>query len=581
MNAVAAVFGAASAQAARAAVSEMLDRMPERAAGHRVIVAGEGGVVGAAGGGPAFSTAAGAVLAGDLRLDNAADLRDELGLAPDVPDPVVVLEAFARWHDEFAAHLAGDFALVVLDRHQRRLIAVRDPLGVRPLFYRRGTTHVRCASELRALVAPGDGPDEGFLAEVLSGAIIDTEATAYLSVRRLPAGHALIATDADVRVVRYWEPPREPHAGSLSDHAERFRTVFDEAVRARCHGHARVGIQLSGGLNSASVFGAAHAGRLAAPVAGAVRFPWSADGEADPAAIAARRWSTDPLIVVQVDPASHDPASVATHAGIPDDPAGSPMLAPLQSALGTAGAEIVLTGFGGAQWWGGGPSEPAGARWSSFARPGLLKSIPHNLRRGAQRLMRGPLPSWIDPGFAARIDLRERLRRRRDTSGAPGETWRAMRRCLDSGEEAFRLERLDLLAVASGLEMRHPFYDRRLVDLAFAMPDAARLGGRTQRPARIEAMIDRLAPETALRPAGNDRSRLLVETARAAGVERYLRLPALSDLGWVNQREVAALAERVLTRGDAAAALPLFRIIAVEAWLSGVFGRAAARADSI
>lgn len=572
MNAVAAVFGGAEPQAAVAAVARMLDRMPDRAAGHRVIVAGEGGVIGAAGTAPVFSSAGGALLAGDLRLDNAGDLRSVLGLAADTAGAVVVLEAFARWRDDFAAHLLGDFALVLLDGHERRLIAARDPLGIRPLFYRRGTSHVRFASELRALVEPGDAPDEGFLAEVLVGEVTDLEATPYLSVRRLPAGHVLFATDSDVQVARYWEPPREPHSGSLSDHAERFRTTLDEAVRARCDGPGRVGVHLSGGLNSSSVFATIHANRFAAPVAGALRFPWAEADESEWTTIAARRWSTEPVTFAAVDPTAHDLASIVAQADIPDDPIGSPVFAPLQQALREAGTGLVLTGFGGADWWSGDPGQAPASRWPTFAREGLLPLIPAVVRRGARHLVRGPLPVWLNPAFGARVGLRERLRRRPDTSDAPSESWRVMRCRLDSGEIAFRKERLDRLAVASGLEMRHPFHDRRLVDLAFATPVAAHVEDRSHRAAMVAAMKPRLAPETASRTTEADRSRLLVEAASAADVRTYLALPALADLGWVNQREVAVLVDRVLTHGDAAAAAPLWRLIAVEACLTKIFG---------
>jgi asparagine synthase (glutamine-hydrolysing) len=572
MNAVAAVFGAAPPQAARAAVARMLDRMPERAAGHRVVLAGEYGVVGAAGKAPVFSSGGAALLAGDLRLDNAGGLRGVLGLAADAPAAVVVIEAFARWRDDFAAQLVGDFAVVMLDRQERRLIAVRDPLGIRPLFYRRGTSHVRIASELRALVEPGDDPDEGFLAEVLSGSINDVEATPYLSVRRLPAGHVLIATETDVRVARYWEPAPEPDSGSPSDHAERVRAAFDEAVRARCEGAAHVGVHLSGGLSSASVFGAIHANQFAAPVAGALRFPWPEADESEWTTIAARRWSTEPVVFVDVDPAGHDLASVAAHADIPDDPTGSPVFAPLQPALKGSGAGCVLTGFGGADWWSSGPEEASASGWRAFADGRLLPLIPAVVRRGARRLVRETLPAWVDPAFAARVGLRDRLRRRPDTSDAPGAGWRRMRLRLGSGEEAFRKERLDRLAVASGLELRHPFYDRRVVELAFAMPDAADTGDRTHHEAMVTAMSERLAPDTASRTARPDWSRLLVEAASAPDVQRYLSFPALSDRGWVNQREVASLVERVRAHGDAAAAAPLWRVIAVEACLTDIFG---------
>lgn len=599
MNAVAAVFGAADAQAARTAVSLMLDRMPERAAGHRVVVAGDGGVIGAAGSSPAFGSKPDcALLAGDLRLDNAVDLRRALGLPADAPDPVIALEAFARWGDAFGAQLAGDFALVLLDRRERRCVAVRDPLGIRPLYYRPGTSHVRCASELRALVEPGDALDEGFLAEVLSGGIVDGEGTPYLSVRRVPAGHALIADGHGPRVARYWEPPREPMSGSLADHAERFLAAFDDAVRGRCAGHARIGVHVSGGLDSSSVLGSICAHALAEPIAGSLRFPWPEADEGEWMAAVARRWPVEPIVVwPATDPAAHDLASIAVHADIPDFPTGRPLLAPLHAALADAGAPAVLTGFGGDQWWSGEIAHMAdlvrgghlralrrwhgaGAAvgdaiawsWGSFARNGLLPLVPAPARRAVRHLMPAALPAWIDPAFAARVHLRERLRRRPDTSGAPRESWRHMRWRLDSGEEAFAKEQLDRLSAISGLELRHPFYDRRLVELAFASPEEARIGETGNRAAMREAMRPRLPPEIAARVTKADPSRLFAAAARADDVRQHLAVPALAGLGWVRPAAVAALADRVLAAGDDVAGPLLWRVLGVEAWLKEMFG---------
>lgn len=599
MNAVAAVFGAAGAQAARAAVAQLLDRMPARGAGHRVIVADEAGVVGASGGSPAFASRPDlALLAGDLRLDNAGELRQTLALPADAAEAVIALEAYARWGDGFAAHLAGDFAIVLIDRPARRLIAIRDALGIRPLFYRSGTSHLRCASEIGALVEPGDAPDEGFLAEVLAGDIADIEGTPFLSVRRVPAGHMLIAASGGVRVTRYWEPPHALLDGTLADHAERFRETFDEAVRARAAGHARVGVHLSGGLDSSSVLGTVAATGCAEPVAASLRFPWPEADESDWIAAAARRWSIDPLLVTPpLDPPANDLASAAVHRDIPDYPTGAPLFAPLQAALKDAGVTTVLTGFGGDQWWSGEMAHMAdllrrgrfgalrrwraaggriGAesawRWPSFARDGLLPLVPPLVRRAARHLRPAPLPAWIDAGFARRASLRDRLRHRRAGAGAPSESWRRMRWRLDSGEEAFAKEQLDRLSVASGVELRHPFYDRRLVELAFATPEDARIGADRNRAAMREAMAPRLAPETAARVTKADLSRVLVEAARAPDVQLHLAVPSLAALGWVDTAEVARLAERVRLEGATGAAAPLWRLLAVEAWLTHLFG---------
>ena len=599
MNALAAIHGAADPQAARSAVARMLDRMPERGAGHRTVIAGERGVIGAAGRSPAFGSKAGvAIAAGDVRLDNAAELRHALNLPSDTADAVILVEAFEKWGDGFAAHLAGDFAFALIDRRARRLIAVRDPLGVRPLYYRRGTSTVFCASELRALVEPGDAIDEGFLAEVLTGDIVDQASTPYASVCRLPAAHMLVADGDRVSVTRYWEPPREPHRGSLEEHAERFREVFDEAVRARCAGLSTVGAHLSGGLDSSSVLASICANGFAAPVAGSMRFPWPEADEGPWIDAVSAKWGVTPVSVTPAtNPPAHDLASAAVHFDIPTFPTDGPIFRQLHPRMNEAGASVILTGSGGDQWWNGEMAyladllgrgrigalrawrqsgatigEESAWDWTSFARFGVYPLVPRVLRR-AWRVMRPvPAPSWISPAFAARVDLTDRLRRRPETPGAPNESWRRMRWRLDSGEEAFSKERADRFALESGVELRHPFYDKRLVELAFTTPQDAKIHGGQNRASMREAMRSRLPAQVASRTTKADLGPLLVGAASAPDIAPYLSMTSLAERGWIVPAAAAELAARVVRDGDAASTRYLWRLLGAEAWLRDAFG---------
>ena len=597
MNAVAAVSGAGGAAAAHAAVASMLDRMPARGAGHRVILDDALGAIGAAGRSPASGSVSGdAMLAGDLRLDNGADVRRILGLEAAATDTATALAAFSRWGVEFARHLAGDFAFVIVDRRNARMLAVRDPLGLRPLYYRRGATTLRIASELCALVEAGDPLDEGFLAEALGGDLVDLEGTPYAAIRRVPAAHVLVAGASGVRLVRYWEPEPEVIQGSPAEHAERFREVFDEAVRACCAGAPRVGVHLSGGLDSSSVLGSVMANGSATPVAAANLLPWPEADERSWIDAAAAHWSISPILVEPpVAPAAHDLGAIRVHHDLPDTPAGGPLLAPLHRALRDEGLSIVLTGFGGDQWWSGESAHMAdllgrlrfgalrewrragsamgGAEWSwrGFVSNGVLPHVPAPAKRLVRRFVPARLPPWIDPAFAARVALADRLRQRPDTRHAPSESWRHLRWRLSSGEEALSKERLDRMAVAHGVELRHPLYDRRLVALAFATPDSARLAGGRNRAVMRDAMGARLSAATRARETKAELSQVLIAAARAPDLERYLALPKLTALGWIKRDAAAAIVDEARGRGDVAAAIPFWSLIGVEAWLADAF----------
>lgn len=597
MNAVAAVFGAAPAHA-RAAVETMLARMPARAAGQTVMVDAPPAAFAASGRAPAHADIAGAaVLAGDIRLANRREVRAALSMAPGAGDAALVLESYARRGLDFAGALAGDFAIVIFDRRERRLVAARDPLGIRPLYYRRDAGVLRVASELRALVEPGDRPDEGYLAEALAGDLVDTEGTAYAAVRRVPAAHLLVAAAGGVRLVRYWEPDIDVLHGSHADHQERLRDVFDEAVRACCEGHDRIGVHVSGGLDSSSVLGSVMANRVAVPVTGGNLLPWPEADERVWIDAVAARWALTPVLVEpSVDPAAHDLGGIAAHRDLPDMPTGAPLFAPLHTALREDGVGAVLTGFGGDQWWSGesahmadllrradvagllawkraGPSMgDAPWSWRSFVRDGVLPLLPSAVRRAARRARPARPPAWIDRRFAARVGLTDRLRRRPDTRGAPSESWRRLRWRLDSGDEALAKERFDRMAVAHGVELRHPMYDRRLVELALATPDEARIAGGRNRVVLREAMGDRLAAAVRARTGKADLSALLIAASRAGDVQRHQSLPMLSSLGWIDRAAAQAIMRDAHESGDHEAAAPFWYLVGLEAWLCEVFG---------
>ena len=612
MNAVAGVYGAS--HDARAALTRLLDRMPARSAGTRVVspppLSGPAAVIAAAGSTPAAHDEPGvAVLAGDIRLDNRRELRDALDLDASASDARIALAAFLRWGDGFARALAGDFAILIIDRRRGRGLAVRDHLGIRPLYYRAGPSGVQVASELGALIEPGDLVDEGFLAEALGGDIVDVEATPYAAIRRVPAAHALVVDLGDLgdlgdvehpagaRLTRYWEPAADVDTLPFAEHAERLRATFDEAVRARTEGAARVGVHVSGGLDSSSVLGSIVAGGLVEPVAASLVLPWPEADERRWIAATARHCGVTPMLVEPpLAPAAHDLAAIATHRDLPDFPSGAPLLSGLDRAFRNAGVDIVLTGVGGDQWWTGETAHMsdllragrlgrlrawrgAGAAmgeaawdWPTFLDSGVYPLLPAPVRRAFRRVRPRRMVSWIDARFAARVSLADRLARRPRADAAPSESWRRMRWRLDSGEEAFAKERFDRAAAAHGVELRHPMYDRRLVELAFRTPDTVRIRGGRSRAVLREAMAARLSPETYDRNSKADLTGVLLAAARDPALAPYLTLSRLSARGWIDVEAAAAIVRRAVRDADVDAARPFWSLVGVEAWLRHGFG---------
>lgn len=207
------------------------------------------------------------------RLDNRAALCERLAIpvaeGNTLSDAALILRAYLCWGEDCAACLLGDFAFVVWDGARRRLFCARDQRGEVPLFWyyeeRRRLAVATAAGALLSLPGVDANLNLQMLADRMSvNAGYDCTQTFFSSIRMLPAGHCLLASDQGVRVRAYWqwEPERRIHFARDDEYVEAFREIFFQAVESRMSGFRPVGAQLSGGLDSSSVVAVA-ARRLA------------------------------------------------------------------------------------------------------------------------------------------------------------------------------------------------------------------------------------------------------------------------------------------------------------------------------
>ena len=179
-------------------------------------------------------------------------------------DSEIALHLYQRHGLEFVHHLRGEFALVIADQQQQRLVCVRDRFGIKPLFYAVRDGNVFIASEIKALFAlgiPARWNPQGFLSDLFS---VRTDETVFADVYAVPPGCILIAESGGVSIKRYWDT-RYPRADALAlrkmDEAEavaQFRQVLDDAVKERLEADVEVAFYLSGGVDSSAVLGLAQ-----------------------------------------------------------------------------------------------------------------------------------------------------------------------------------------------------------------------------------------------------------------------------------------------------------------------------------
>ena len=152
--------------------------------------------------------------------------------------------------------LRGMFAFVLWDRERRRLLAARDHLGIKPLYYASRPGRLLAASELRTIARLGGGTsvDPAAVEQFLLTGSVSAPTTIYADVRALPPGH-LIEGDADgVTEQAWWEPPH-PQAVELStdELLDELDRRLDESVRLHLRADVPVASFLSGGIDSSLV----------------------------------------------------------------------------------------------------------------------------------------------------------------------------------------------------------------------------------------------------------------------------------------------------------------------------------------
>jgi asparagine synthase (glutamine-hydrolysing) len=472
---------------------------------------------------PRYDAESGVAITATGRLDNRAELLAALDVrrAPGgvVPDGDLLAGGYRRWGESAPLRLFGDWALAAWHERERRLLLARDHFGQTALYYVADRERFAFSSSRHALTSLGyvkREVDELYLAQVLiSWSAYHGHGTVYRSLRRLPPAHLLTVTPERVLVRRYWDmgDVSELRLRRRADYVEAFRGMFDAAVAARLRSTARVGVTLSGGLDSGSVaVTAAHVADSSAPPMMAFTSvpaydtePYSGLGFGNELPFAEATAAAVGIELVKINGASLSPITAIRHAlEIHDEPghaaANQFWILELLAAAQQAGCTTLLTGqLGNAGIsWTGWPTW----RWVLHQRSvqsvgRLLKMrirpyLPIAVRRA--RLARASPPDFrgtaINRRFADRLGLHRRQ---------VAEMW------LSSRPLEQRLEILGAgmsivgalwqeCGAAYGLDVRDPCGDSRLLMFVLAIPDDIFTDPATGMDRRLirEAMAGRL-----------------------------------------------------------------------------------------
>jgi asparagine synthase (glutamine-hydrolysing) len=444
-------------------------------------------------------------------------------------DTEVVLQSFLADGEQAFGRFRGMFALVICDRETGELVAARDQIGVKPLYYMFEDGLFLAASEMRTMLghpAVSRRLDLASVVEYLSFGYTLGERTLVEGIYKLAPGHALRLRDGRLEEIEYWDalPPEAPPSEGML--GEELIGLLDEAVAGALVSDVPISLMLSGGLDSSAV--AVLAARHVPPselTAYSVSFGLPTDESPAAARLAAELGIehrelllTKEILedafenwIASIDVPSANPTGVA--------------VSHIARSVHEDGTKVLLSGDGGDELFGG------YNRWMKYLRfhRQVWSRMPHNLKRAAGKAV-SPLAPGLAGDIARRageggdlfvgsrpfhdddlarylgpegrkaaaashpergiVELRERFDAR--FPGADYLSWMSYASLKTSLVEDY-LARLDKLAMRESVEGRVPLLDPVLTSWAFRIPQAQKVPGFEQK-ALFRRTVEQLLP---------------------------------------------------------------------------------------
>ncbi|WP_418690054.1 asparagine synthase (glutamine-hydrolyzing) [Agathobaculum butyriciproducens] len=169
-------------------------------------------------------------------------------------DTEVLLHAYLEWKTDAFSRLNGIFAFAIWEKRERRLTLCRDRLGVKPLFFapiRNGMTFgstidtVLCHPEIEPVI-----DEDGLRTLLLLGPARPPESGVFRQIKSLLPGHFAVLTPENFTDHVYWQLEAHEHEDDLPTTIERTHTLICDAARRQLVSDVPLACFLSGGLDS-------------------------------------------------------------------------------------------------------------------------------------------------------------------------------------------------------------------------------------------------------------------------------------------------------------------------------------------
>jgi asparagine synthase (glutamine-hydrolysing) len=447
-------------------------------------------------------------------------------------DTEVVLEAFRFWGTSCFARLRGMFAIAVWVESERRLILVRDPMGIKPLYYYLQDKEIFFGSELKCILAHPGVPRHISLAGLncfLHLNYVPGPLTLVEGIAKLMPGH-LLEWHAGISSVRRYASCAAPAAAprSMEGACEQLDGLLSRAVNEQLLADVPVGIWLSGGLDSSTILHYAAQSGARNLRTFSVTFQGRSFDETKYIKEVSDRYGAEHF-EFDLNESADLADAIERISYYSDEPSADAGAVPawFLSQLTGQHVTVVLGGEGADELFAGYLTYRAN-RYSAAVRkvPAILRkaalqgvrqwpvsddkiSFEYKLKRFLEGSLLSPEMAHVFwNGTFTEAEKRQLFRYADEQPMAehlgrmrPGGSLQSY---LDFDQRYYLpddiLYKVDRISMAHSLEVRPPFLDTRIVDFAASLPDDFKLRGSTSKYVLRQLMRDRLPPSVLQRP---------------------------------------------------------------------------------
>jgi asparagine synthase (glutamine-hydrolysing) len=458
-------------------------------------------------------------------------------------DTEVILAGYRAWGERCFTKLRGMFAFALWDVNRQRLLLVRDPMGIKPLYHYRSESHFFFASEVRALLQTGlvpRKPDPNGLFSFLAFGSVYEPRTIIEGVSAVPPGSVISFENGRLQQREYSSLLDSRTENNVDDQIAAqtpnaamrdLPGLLCDAVLSHLVSDVPVGVFLSGGIDSSSLVAVMSQARVR-PATFSLVFREKEFNEAEHSRMVARRFHSDhhEIMVSQEEALASLPEALRAMDQPTIDGVNTWLVS---SKTRTAGVKVALTGLGADEMFAG---------YSNFRRVPRMEHAAHRF---------AGLPSVVRKPVAASLALlAEKSDRNRKLSSlasggnfthpyflvrtlfAPSELHALYAGDYESGERELKnleqasvvacqdldpinrvsylestcylrntlLRDSDFMSMAHGLELRVPFLDQALVRACFRIPGKEKLRDDSPKALLLKSLGVDLPREIVHRP---------------------------------------------------------------------------------